>query len=192
MHNLFAGILGFFMGVVSFFHGGHTVALANNSNQAVLHAAVSGTPAPSGTPRRGFGPGKGAFQSIKGTKLADNKFLAPHAFLVYPVTGDLPQDTQTALTGWKVSSTQNSDGTATVTLTPVAAEQDDHKQAFTVTSGEKVYFIEMNPQDDQNTEDTRWMDDYGIVVDANGVIQNDMPKPSFPPRGQGRPEKPQQ
>lgn len=184
MHQLLAGLLGFFMGITSFFHGGATGALANNPNQAVLHAAVSGVP--TGMPGKGLGK-RGMMESVKGTKLSDNKFLNPHAYLVYPVDGTLPAQTQAALTAWTVSSTPNADGSTQVTLTPSNTEQEDHKQTFTVTSGEKLYFIELNPKDDQNTEDARWADDFGILVDANGVIQNDMPKPSFPPRGQGRP-----
>lgn len=186
MHSLFAGLFGFFMGITSFLHGGQAGALANNPNQVVLHAAISSVP--SGTMDRGKGRGRGfgmgmMLTNIKGTKLADNTQLAPHAYLVYPVDGSLSSDAQAAMSGWTLSSTSNSDGSTTVTLTPSNTEQEDHKQTFTLQSGDKLYFVELNLQDDQNGEDHLWFDDLGIVTDANGVIQNNLPKPSFGPRG---------
>ncbi|MDE2026026.1 MAG: hypothetical protein KGJ07_06025 [Patescibacteria group bacterium] len=190
MHSFFAGLFAFFMGITSFLHGGQAGALANNPNQQVLHAAIS--PVPSGTPGQGKGRGRGFGlgmmpTNIKGTKFADNTQLNQHAYLVYPVSGDLPADAKVAMSGWELGSTQNADGSTTVTLTPSNSEQEDHKQTFTLQSGDKLYFVELNLQDDQNGNDHLWFDDLGIVTDSNGIIQNDLPKPSFPPRGQSTP-----
>ncbi|HUD44653.1 MAG TPA: hypothetical protein VMR41_03880 [Patescibacteria group bacterium] len=54
MHNFIAGLMGFFVGVTSVFHGG-AMPPANHP-QTVVQANVSGTPATSsGAMRRGFG-----------------------------------------------------------------------------------------------------------------------------------------
>ncbi|HWY79687.1 MAG TPA: hypothetical protein VNW29_04995 [Candidatus Sulfotelmatobacter sp.] len=61
MHNFFAGLMGFFMGFGSFFHGGHGLPIHVNQTQSTQQATASGTPdsSSSGMMERGFGHGKG-------------------------------------------------------------------------------------------------------------------------------------
>lgn len=126
---------------------------------------------------------------VKGTKLADNQMFSGHTYLIYPLTGEMPADTKTALTGWSVKITKNLDGSSLVSIVPDKTEWEDHKQDFTVQKGQMLYFVELNLQDDANGQDNMWVDDVGILTDANGVILNDLPKP---PGGQKPPQQPAQ
>jgi hypothetical protein len=42
-----------------------------------------------------------------------------------------------------------------------------------VKPGNTLYFIEMTPADDNvdSDKDLNYRDDYGIIVDANGIVQ---------------------
>jgi hypothetical protein len=104
-------------------------------------------------------------QGTKLTDLPDYKF----AYKVYP--GDLTSDAKTALTGWNINPTINSDGSTTVTLTPNNAS--DQVKTYTVKSGDSLYFVEKSRGDDsQDTNtDANLQDDYGIIVNANGIVQ---------------------
>ena len=89
------------------------------------------------------------------------------AYKVFP--GPLSVKATTALNGWNIDSTVQTDGSTQVTLTPKNA--DDQKKTFTVKSGESLYFVEKNSFDDSTTGlDANLHDDYGIVVDASGAI----------------------
>lgn len=57
MHNFIAGLMGLFMGLSSFFHGGH--GLHAHTNQTQTNQQASGTASPSGMIQRGFGRGRG-------------------------------------------------------------------------------------------------------------------------------------
>lgn len=105
---------------------------------------------------------------MKGAKFSDNP-ISSKAYLIAPVAGALSKDAQTALTGWTVTSTPNSDGTTTVTLTPKEAE--DVQQQFTLKTGYKLYFIEMNLADDATGVDENRGDDMGVLVDDKGMVQ---------------------
>ncbi|MDE2026075.1 MAG: hypothetical protein KGJ07_06270, partial [Patescibacteria group bacterium] len=80
----------------------------------------------------------------KGQKFADSP-LYSKAFLIAPVTGNVSAAAQKALNGWTVTSKENTDGTTTVSLTPKDA--DDVSQTYTLKTGYKLYFIELNPSD---------------------------------------------
>jgi hypothetical protein len=147
---------------------------SNNSNQAQQTVQKSQQPA------------KENSISIKGTKLADNQMLGPHSYLIYPLTDGMSAEAKAALTGWKVTTVKKTDGSAMITLAPDNTEQEDHKQEFTVLKGQKLYFVELNLQDDQNGQDYKWIDDVGILTDENDVILNELPKP---PQGEMQPAK---
>jgi len=49
MHNLLAGLMGFFVGLGSFFHGGQGMPAQIHQNKTVQQASSSGTASPSGT-----------------------------------------------------------------------------------------------------------------------------------------------
>ena len=102
----------------------------------------------------------------KGMKLAESP-TAKFARQIYP--GQLSDAAQAALTGWQIDSQPASDGAEIVTLTPT--ESDDQKQVYTVKTGQTLYFIEMTPADDKGNTDINLRDDYGVIVDSNGIVQ---------------------
>ena len=108
-------------------------------------------------------------QLSKGDKFADSP-LAKSAYTVYP-TLDTSAAANAALAGWKVTSVKNADGTVSVTMTPTRAE--DPASTYKVKPGETLYFVEMNGGDDHADSDTdlNLRDDFGIVVDADGIVQ---------------------
>ncbi len=55
MHSLLAGIMGFFMGITSFFHGGQSTQPPTNQPQIVQQSTNADTATPSGTMKHGFG-----------------------------------------------------------------------------------------------------------------------------------------
>ncbi len=132
-------------------------------------------PATEGVSSTKLTPAPKPLTSIKGTKLQDNPMLNQHSYLIYPVNGTSPADVKAALNGWTMSTVASSGGSMLVTLTPNNTEQEDHKQQFTVETGDKLYFVELNLSDDQNGQDRMWFDDVGILTDKNGVILNDLP-----------------
>lgn len=95
--------------------------------------------------------------------------IAKYAYLVAP--GPLTPDAKSALIGWTIVSKAQADGSTVVTLTP--KDSDDQFQSYTVKPTQKLYFVEMTPVDDiQNTDsDKNLRDDYGIIVDADGIVQ---------------------
>jgi len=103
-----------------------------------------------------------------GMKLSDSQ-IAKFAYKVAP--GPMDSDAKTALVGWTISSVTNTDKSLTVTFIPKKA--DDQKQVYTVKPGSSLYFVEMSAGDDHadTDEDTNLRDDYGILVDANGMVE---------------------
>lgn len=103
-----------------------------------------------------------------GMKLSDSP-IAKFAYKVAP--GTMDEGTKAALIGWTISSVTNRDKTMTVTFIPKKA--DDQKQVYTVKPGSNLYFVEMSAGDDHadTDEDTNLRDDYGILVDANGMVE---------------------
>lgn len=103
----------------------------------------------------------------KGTNLKATP-LFKFAYQIAP--GDLSTAAKKATTGWTISS-QDTNGTTTVTLTP--KDSDDQYQIYTIKTGQTLYFIEQTPLDDKadQDKDMNYRDDYGIVTDQNGNIQ---------------------
>lgn len=95
--------------------------------------------------------------------------MAQYAYKIAP--GDIPAASQKVLIGFSVNTTQLPNGSEQVDLVP--KDTDDQFQTYVITSGELLYFIEMTPNDDKTDEDKdlNYRDDYGIITDANGVIQ---------------------
>ena len=105
----------------------------------------------------------------KGDKLADSP-LAKSAFEVYPAM-DTSEAAKAALVSWTVTTAKNTDGTVSVTLISTSAA--DPASTYKVKTGEKLYFVEMSAGDDHADSDTdlNLRDDFGIVVDGNGIVQ---------------------
>ena len=103
-----------------------------------------------------------------GMKFADTPFYAT-AYKIAPVTGTLPQKTQTALTGWNMKTQNLANGDIQVTLSPL--ETGDVKQVYVVKPGDTLYFVEMKLPDDATGSDKNRLDDMGVLVDKNGIIK---------------------
>lgn len=95
--------------------------------------------------------------------------MAQYAYIIAP--GDIPAASQKVLTGFSVKTTALPDGSTQVDLVP--KDSDDQFQSYVLKTGQSLYFIEMTPSDDKQDEDRdlNYRDDYGIITDANGVIQ---------------------
>lgn len=105
--------------------------------------------------------------SSSGTKFVDS----PYYQYAYLISGNnLSAQAKTAITGFDLSKTSNSDGTATYTLT--AIKQGYTNQTYTLSSGEKLYFIERSLGDDNTADNSDFTlrDDTAIVVNSNGYI----------------------
>ena len=95
--------------------------------------------------------------------------IAKYAYEVAPAS--ISAQAKQALIGWNITSKINTDGSMLITLTPKNSE--DQSQQYTITKGQKLYFVEATPFDDNQGKDTdkNLRDDYGIITDANGIIQ---------------------
>jgi len=104
----------------------------------------------------------------KGTNLMSSP-LAKFAYQIAP--DDLSADAKANLVGFSIDKTTQADGSILVKLTP--KDSEDQNQQYTVKPGEKLYFIEQTPVDDQadKDKDMNLRDDYGIIVDSKGIIQ---------------------
>lgn len=132
--------------------------------------AMSGTqtqmsPRPSGGPPGGRAP---APPLAHGDKLAGSA-MEKYTHLIAP--GTISADSQKYLTGFTVKTTALPGGSSQVDLVP--KDSDDQFQSYVLQAGQSLYFVEMTPLDDKaDTEvDQNYRDDYGIVVDANGIVQ---------------------
>lgn len=142
---------------------GGSFYFGRKTGEAKMMAFYQSQPKPSGMMRPSGPP------NYKGQKLSDVQMLS-EATLIYPGVSDA--DVKKDLINWTLSTTQNSDGTITAKLTPVGSEatEGDNAQTFTLKSGDKLYFDDLNPNDDKPGMDENTHDDLGIQVDANGVI----------------------
>lgn len=117
-------------------------------------------PAPKGPP------------NLKGQTFADTDMFS-NAVLVYP--GALTKEAQAVTTGWQVKSKTLPDGTTQVDLIPVGSEatEGDTAHTFNLAKGDKLYFVDLNPNDDDNTasSDKNKNDDMGIVVGSDGIVK---------------------
>ena len=119
----------------------------------------SGAP-PSGAPK--------PMMAGKGQKLSDSP-LAKYAYQIVP--GPMSDATKAVLTGFDVKTTAMADGSTQVDLVP--KDSDDQYQRYVVKKGQIMYFVEMTPADDKtdSDKDMNYRDDYGLITDANGIIQ---------------------
>lgn len=140
--------------------GGGVFWAAKNLNKPSVPEQVLGqaTERPKGPP------------SLKGQKFSDTN-LADSAELIYP--GTISESAKAVMSGWDLKTKVLPDGTTQVDLVPVGSEatEGDTSHSFVLKTGDKLYFVDLNPGDDSSTEDANTHDDMGIVVDANGVIQ---------------------
>jgi hypothetical protein len=119
-------------------------------------------------PPAGGGKRPAPMMVMKGQKFSDNP-LSQKAYLIFPTIGTVSSDAQTALTGWDMKTTPNSDGSTQVDLIPKEAE--DIKQSFTIRAGFKLYFIEATLVDDKTGVDENRGDDIGVLVSPDGIVQ---------------------
>lgn len=104
----------------------------------------------------------------KGTNLMQSP-LGQYAYQIAP--GELSAVAKSVMTGFAIDTTTQADGSLLVKLTP--KDSDDQNQQYTVKPGEKLYFIEQTPVDDKadKDQDLNLRDDYGVIVNAQGIIQ---------------------
>ncbi len=104
------------------------------------------------------------------TQSTQTKFTSsPYYNYAYLISGtSLSSAAQTALTGFKLSTTTLSNGDIEYNLTATEAGYTD--LSATISSGQKLYFIEMGLGDDSGTQDLTHGDDALIKVDSNGYI----------------------
>jgi hypothetical protein len=95
-----------------------------------------------------------------------NSPMASYAYLID--SGPPSAKTIQALNGWDVAKKMLADGSLQITLT--AKGSDDVNQQYTVKPGHSLYFIEMTMGDDQGNADLNLRDDYGVIVDQNGIV----------------------
>lgn len=132
---------------------------SRQSNVAGVQA--SATPSAGGRPI-GRSPMVG-----KGQKLAGSP-MAQYTHEIFP---EMAADAKSAMIGFEVTTAVQSDGSTLVTLMP--KDSDDQKQEYVVKKGNSLYFVEMTPVDDNadSDKDLNYRDDYGVILDANGIIQ---------------------
>ena len=108
--------------------------------------------------------------TMKGQKFSDSK-LFNQAVQIYP--GAISESAKATMSGWTLKTKTLADGTIQADLVPVGSEatEGDTAHTFVLKTGDKLYFADINPNDDGPTEDSNTHDDMGIVVDANGIIQ---------------------
>lgn len=99
------------------------------------------------------------------TKFSDT----PYASNTYLISSDqLSQDAQTALSGFQLAKSQDSNGNTVITLTAMKAGYVN--QSYTLKSGQSLYFIEVSFGDDNPQQDYSYADDHAVIVDSNGCI----------------------
>lgn len=118
MHNFFAGIMGFFVGMGAFFHHGQGLPAQTNQTQTSQQAAVSGTPPQQGMMGRGRGmmnwqngqrPFFGTVTSVNGNTLTVEMRMPMMRFNYPSVTPSItPGATQTVTV--KLDSSTKYDG----------------------------------------------------------------------------------
>ena len=104
----------------------------------------------------------------RGEKLTDSA-LFKYAFKVFP--GNLSADAQKATNGFTIEKQAQADGSTLVKFIP--RESSYQAEQFMVKPGYSLYFVEQSGFDDNLDKgtDINLRDDYGIIVDADGVVQ---------------------
>lgn len=149
------------LGFLVLAEGGYILKLRHARSLSMTPAVSDDKPRPSTGARPLMPP-------VKGDKLTDSAIFQS-AYEVYP--GALTDAAKSALIGWDIKTMKNKDGSATVSMVPHNPE--DPTNSYTVKAGEKLYFVEMTPADDKAevNEDNNLRDDYGLIVNADGIIQ---------------------
>lgn len=160
MKNILIGLL-----VVAVLVEGYMLWMKKSSPAKVAGAQTQMSPRPSGGPAGGRAPSP---PLAKGDKLMGSA-MEKYTHLIAP--GPISADSQQYLTGFSVKTTALSDGSTQVDLVP--KDSDDQFQSYVLKTGQSLYFVEMTPLDDKaDTDvDANYRDDYGIVVDASGLVQ---------------------
>lgn len=117
----------------------------------------------------------GAFQrpggppSMKGQKFSDTQLFS-QAVQIYP--GDISASAKAIMSGWILKTKTLADGTTQADLIPMGSEatEGDTSHSFNLKASDKLYFVDINPNDD-GPSDQNTRDDMGIVVDASGMVQ---------------------
>jgi hypothetical protein len=87
----------------------------------------------------------------------------------YLISGEtLDSAAQTATSGFNIQKSTLPDGSLQINLTSTNPEY--HDQTYTLTAGQKLYFIEAFLGDDSDNREANLGDDTAIVVDADGYI----------------------
>ena len=138
MHSLFAGLMGLFVGLGSFFHGGQGVPAHIQQTSTVQQASSSGAPAATGSGHRMFGRGRklpngekpffGTVTAVNGSALTVQMQwpMRPNQQAATPKTLTVTLTSTTTYTGGTQASittntkiagvgTTNSDGSITAT-----------------------------------------------------------------------------
>jgi len=138
---------------------GYIVMKRNSASQPVMVQSNT-SPSPSSKPK--------PMMVSKGQKLADSP-LGQYAYQIVP--GPISADATKAIVGFNVKSQVLADGSTQVDLIP--KDSEDQYQRYVLKKGELLYFVEMTPADDKadSDKDLNYRDDYGIITDANGIIQ---------------------
>lgn len=105
-------------------------------------------------------------------KKGDNLLTSQMVKFVHKIDPkNLSDDAKKVTVGFAITSQTQTDGSTIVTFTP--KDSDDQNQQYTVKTGQVLYFVEMTPADDKKDadKDLNYRDDYGIITDANGIIQ---------------------
>lgn len=103
----------------------------------------------------------------KGMKFVGTPY-EKNAYLIAP--GDLSIAAQKALVGWNIKKDTLADGSLRVSLIP--KDSDDIAQTYTIKPGYSLYFVEITFSDDTSSDkDLNLRDDYGIIVDKDGIVQ---------------------
>lgn len=125
---------------------------------AVAGAQTQSSPRPTGRPPKPV---------AKGDKLAGSA-MEQFAFPVFPSVTD---DAKKVTTGFDIKTKKLADGSTEVDFMP--KDSDDQFQSYVVKPGNSLYFIEMTPVDDKSDSDRdlNYRDDYGIIVDKDGIVQ---------------------
>ncbi len=103
----------------------------------------------------------------KGMTLTESP-LAKSAYKAYP--GTMSAETKKALSNFNITMQKSVKGAEIVLFT--AKGSPNIGQAYIVEAGNFLYFIDQTPADDKTaTADANLRDDYGVIVDKNGVVQ---------------------
>jgi hypothetical protein len=160
-----SGMYAVFLIVLVLVAGG-SFYIGRKSGEAKIMAVVNSMPKPSGMAVAGpSGP-----PSMKGQKFLDTSFYN-QAVQIYP--GTISESAKAVMSGWNLKTTNLADGSVQADLIPVGSEatEGDTMHSFVVEPGDKLYFVDLNPNDDKPGMDANTHDDLGILVDANGIIQ---------------------